>query len=209
VRRRKKPVDPNRAEAVSVEPEAAAPPSGDLPAEVTAPPAVAAEAPPPEPPVAEPEAVVPLEQHQRLLAEFDNYRKRVERERQRWAQSAQGDLMRNLLPVLDDLERAEAVLRVPDDEKIDRAAVLKIVQRLADGLSREGLVRIDAPPGTVFDPNEHEAVLTIPTAEMPEGSVVEALQAGYRLGDRLLRPARVVVARALEPPPGDPGPGAG
>jgi molecular chaperone GrpE len=189
-------VDPSPAEALSVEHEPAEPSPGDEPGE-TAP-----------APAAVPEATVPLEQHQRLLAEFDNYRKRVERERQRSAQFAQGDLIRNLLPVLDDLERAEAALQAPDKTKIDRAAMLKIVRLLADGLRREGLVRIDAPPGTVFDPNEHEAVLTIPTAEMPEGSVVEALQAGYRLGDRLLRPARVVVARALVPPPEDLGPDA-
>jgi molecular chaperone GrpE len=76
-------------------------------------------------------------------------------------------------------------------------------------LKREGLVRIGASPGTVFDPNEHEAVLTIPTAAVPEGSVVEALQVGYRFGDRLLRPARVTVARAIEPPPERPDPDAG
>lgn len=197
MRRRKRKVDPSPAEALSVEAERPGPPPADAPAA------------PPAPAEAAPEATVPLEQHQRLLAEFDNYRKRVERERQRWEQSARGDWMRNLLPVLDDLGRAEAALQAPEETQIDRAAVLKIVRLLADGLSREGLVRIDAPPGTAFDPNEHEAVLTIPTAEMPEGSVVEALQAGYRLGDRLLRPARVVVARAIVPPPEDPGSEAG
>ena len=190
-------MDPSRAEAFSVEQEPDEPSPGDAPEGTTPAPADV------------PAAAIPLEQHQRLLAEFDNYRKRVERERQRSTQFAQGDLIRKLLPVLDDLERAEAALQAPQETKIDRAAMLKIVRLLADGLRREGLVRIDAPPGTVFDPNEHEAVLTIPTDEMPEGSVVEALQAGYRLGDRLLRPARVVVARALVPPPEDPDPDTG
>jgi molecular chaperone GrpE len=192
-------VDPSRAETLSAESELTGALPGETPVETAAAPEASSG----------PEATIPLEQHQRLLAEFDNYRKRLERERERLTRSAQGDLMRNLLPVLDDLERAEPALQAPDEEKIDRAAMLKIVRLLAEGLRREGLVRIDAPPGTVFDPNEHEAVLTIPTAEMPEGSVVEALQAGYRLGDRLLRPARVVVARAPVPPPEDPGPDAG
>ena len=189
-------MDPNRAEAL---PEENAPPD-PLAAEAAAPgeilPALL-------------EASIPLEQHQRLLAEFDNYRKRVERERQRLTQTACADLLRSLLPVLDDLDRAEAALQAPDQGEIDLDAMLKIVRLLAEALRREGLVRIDAPPGTVFDPNEHEAVLTIPTAEMPEGSVIEALQAGYRLGDRLLRPARVAVARAIDPPPEGPGPDAG
>jgi molecular chaperone GrpE len=144
------------------------------------------------------EPTVPLEQHQRLLAEFDNFRKRVEREMQRMERVAVAGLLRRLLPVLDDLARAETALQGPEEGEIDRAATLKILGLLAEALRREGLERIDAPPGAVFDPNEHEAVLTIPTAGVPDGSVAEVLQTGYRFGDRLLRPARVAVARAPE-----------
>jgi molecular chaperone GrpE len=160
--------------------------------------ATPAPAAPPEP--EEPPApVVPLEQHQRLLAEFDNYRKRVERERQRLERLAVAEMMCRLLPVLDDLERAAAALRASEDGEIDREAILKILGRLAEACRREGIEQIEASPGTVFDPDVHEAVLTIPTAGVPEGSVAEVLQAGYCLGDRLLRPARVAVARAIEP----------
>jgi molecular chaperone GrpE len=147
---------------------------------------------------------VPLEQHQRLLAEFDNYRKRVDRERQRLEAQAVGELLRRLLPILDDLDRAEAARQISGGGPDDSDAILRILGCLAEAFQREGLERIEASPGTVFDPNEHEAVLTIPTADVPEGSVVEVLQAGYLHGGRLLRPARVAVARAPEPSPTSP-----
>jgi molecular chaperone GrpE len=158
-----------------------------------------------EEPVAEPEAaeeaateeVVPLEQHQRLLAEFDNYRKRIERQQARFQQRAAGDLYRRLLPLIDDFERAKSALLEHSDE-IDREGLLIILGRLAETLEREGLEEIAAAPGTTFDPEVHEAVLTIPSAEVPEGSVAEVLETGYRLGETMLRPARVAVARSAE-----------
>jgi molecular chaperone GrpE len=168
-----------------------------------------AETPPEEGELAVPEPTVPLEQHQRLLAEFDNFRKRVEREMQRMERGALGDLFRRLLPVLDDLERLEAACGAPGGAENDRAATLKILGLLAEALKREGLERVEAPPGTVFDPNEHEAVLTLPTADVPDGSVAQVLQVGYRFGDRLLRPARVAVAQAADPQTKAPDPGSG
>jgi len=143
------------------------------------------------------EAVVPLEQHQRLLAEFDNYRKRVERDQARFQQWTAGELHRRLLPLLDDFNRAGTAL-IENPDEIDREGILIILGRLAEALEREGLVEIEATPGTEFDPEVHEAVLTIPSAEVPEGSVAEVLETGYRFGDRLLRPARVAVARSPE-----------
>ncbi len=154
--------------------------------------------PPARTPEVPPEAVVPLEQYQRLLAEFDNYRKRVDRERARLECWAKGDLIqRCLLPLLDDFARARTALE-KDSGSFDREAVLIMLGRLAEELHREGLTQIEASRAVVFDPEVHEAVLTIPTADVPAGCLVEVLQAGYRFGDRLLRPARVAVARAVE-----------
>ena len=146
---------------------------------------------------AAPEEVVPLEQHQRLIAEFDNYRKRIERQQARFQQRAAGELYRRLLPLLDDFERAKSALQGDADE-IDREGLLIILGRLAETLEREGLEVIEAAPGTMFDPEVHEAVLTIPSAEVLEGSVAEVLETGYRLGETMLRPARVAVARSTE-----------
>ena len=133
-----------------------------------------------------------------MLAEFDNFRKRTSRERAELELRGAGNLIARLLPLLDDFERAKAAME-KHPEKIDREGLLIMLGRLAEILQREGLTRVLASPGTVFDPEIHEAVLTMPTAEVPEGSVAEVLENGYRYGDRLLRPARVAVARSLEP----------
>lgn len=138
---------------------------------------------------------IPLEQHQRLLAEFDNYRKRMEQQQGRASRWAKDELLGRLLPVIDDCERArQAILASP--EGLDRDGVLIILGRLAETLKREGLDRIEASPGMVFDPEVHEAVLTIPSADFTAGSIAEVLEPGYRSGERLLRPAKVAVAVA-------------
>ncbi len=141
--------------------------------------------------------VVPIEQYQRLLAEFDNYRKRVERERERSAQWTRAELLGNLLVILDDMDRART--SVSDAEKaFDKEGILIIMDRFAELLKREGLEEVPASPGDVFDPEMHEAVLMVPSAEVPEGSIAQVLEKGYRVADRLLRPAKVAVARASE-----------
>ncbi len=157
--------------------------------------AVAPSAAPPEPPA---EQTVPLEQHQRLLAEFDNYRKRVERERERTAAWIRAELLGKLLPTLDDIDRAR---QAAGQDRIPPATegMLIIMNRLAELLRREGLVEIQAGPGDVFDPNIHEAVLMVPSAEVSEGCIAAVLEKGYRVGDRLLRPTKVAVARAPDP----------
>ena len=164
----------------------------EMPAQVAA----GLDEPLPEPPA---EPTVPLEQHQRLLAEFDNYRKRVERERERSARWIRAELMGRLLPTMDDIDRARWAAG-KEEKSPDTDGMLIIMDRLAELLKREGLVEIQAGPGDVFDPNIHEAVLMVPSAEAPEGCIAAVLEKGYRVADRLLRPAKVAVARAPDAP---------
>jgi molecular chaperone GrpE len=158
-------------------------------------------------PVAEIAASIPLEQHQRLLAEFDNFRKRTQTQQGRVSRLIRDELIVRLLPILDDCDRAQqAALSNP--VHFDREGALIILRRLAEALRQEGLAKVEAAPGMEFDPEVHEAVLTIPTADVPEGSIAEVLEPGYRSTDRLLRPAKVAVARAPAPdasPRDDPG----
>ena len=129
---------------------------------------------------------------QRLAADFDNYRKRVARDQAQLVARAHEGLVKELLPVLDDLERALGAAEVHDEATVVEG--VRLVQRaLADLLAREGLEEI-AAEGT-FDPHVHEALLSQPAADGVEpGTVLQVVQKGYRLGDRVLRPARVVVA---------------
>jgi len=129
-----------------------------------------------------------LDALQRLKAEFDNYRKRVARDQQELAARAHERLVADLLPVLDDLERAL-------NHEGDIEEGVRLVHRaLAAALGKEGLVEI-ATDGQ-FDPHTQEALLSQPS-EAPEGAVIGVLQKGYRLGDRVLRPARVVISAGL------------
>jgi len=129
-----------------------------------------------------------LDALQRLKAEFDNYRKRVARDQQELAVRAHERLVADLLPVLDDLERAL-------NHEGDIEEGVRLVHRaLAAALGKEGLVEI-ATDGQ-FDPHTQEALLSQPS-EAPEGAVIGVLQKGYRLGDRVLRPARVVISAGL------------
>jgi molecular chaperone GrpE len=128
---------------------------------------------------------------QRLAAEFDNYRKRVAREHEQIAARAHERLVKELLPVLDDLERALDAAEVHDEATVVEG--VRLVQRaLVDALSREGLEEIAADGA--FDPHVHEALLAQPAEDAESGDVLQVVQKGYRLGDRVLRPARVVVA---------------
>jgi molecular chaperone GrpE len=128
---------------------------------------------------------------QRVQADFENYRKRAARDQERLVAHAHERLVRELLPVLDDLERAlEAAERHEEAALVDG---VKLVERsLRAALEKEGLVEIatDGP----FDPHVHEAMLARPGDGLEPGSVIDVLQRGYRLGDRVVRPARVVVA---------------
>ncbi len=128
---------------------------------------------------------------QRVQADFENYRKRAAREQERLVAHAHERLVRELLPILDDLERAlEAAERHEEAKLVDG---VKLVEKsLQKALRKEGLAEI-ATDGD-FDPHVHEAVLAKPGDGAEPGSVLEVLQRGYRLGDKVVRPARVIVA---------------
>jgi molecular chaperone GrpE len=135
-----------------------------------------------------------LDRLQRLKAEFDNYRKREARLQSERARHAAERLVKELLPVVDDLERALEAAEQHEEAKLEEGVRL-VHRELRDALAREGLVEIDT--GGAFDPHVHEALLSQPS-EAVEGTVIEVVQKGYRLGDRVLRPARVVVAGPKE-----------
>ena len=139
----------------------------------------------------------------RKAAEFDNYRKRARREREEFARFANSSLIEELLPVLDSLELALGAADGEDRDSHRRGVELTLKQFL-EVLGRSGLSPIPAV-GEQFDPSVHEAVIRQPTSEHPEGVVIEELQRGYRLNDRVLRPSRVKVAAAPEDSEGEEG----
>ncbi|MFO7572327.1 MAG: nucleotide exchange factor GrpE [Gaiellaceae bacterium] len=128
---------------------------------------------------------------QRVQADFENYRKRAAREQERLVAHAHERIVRDLLPVLDDLERA-----LDAAERHEEAALVEgvelVEQALRAALAREGLVEIETDGA--FDPHVHEAMLTQEREGVDAGCVLEVVQRGYRLGDRVVRPARVIVA---------------
>ena len=135
--------------------------------------------------------------HDRLLrqaAEFDNYRKRVDRDRRDQADAAVASAVEDLLPIVDNLERA---LEAPAGEDADsyRQGVELIHRQMMDVLRRRGVTPIESV-GTDFDPQVHQAVAHEASPEHREGEVMEEFRRGYKLGDRLLRPAMVKVAKA-------------
>ncbi len=131
-----------------------------------------------------------LDGWQRALAEFQNYRKRIERDRLTEQASMKGDLIKRVLPVLDDLERA--LQNRPADDAW--AGGIELIQRKLQAiLEAEGVKRIDAE-GLPFDPNFHEAISQEPVDDAESGQVVAVMQQGYMLGDRVIRPAQVRVA---------------
>jgi molecular chaperone GrpE len=127
----------------------------------------------------------------RVAADFENYRKRVARDQEGLVARAHERIVKELLPVLDDLERALEAAAEHEEAKLEEGVRL-VHRELVEALAREGLVEVetDGP----FDPHVHEALLSQPS-EKEDGSVIEVLQKGYRLGDRVLRPARVVVSQ--------------
>ena len=127
----------------------------------------------------------------RTAAEFDNYRKRVERDRRDVADLAVADAVQDLLPIIDNLERA---LQAAADSDPLRKGVELIHRQMMDVLRKRGVKHIEVV-GADFDPNIHQAVAHEDSESHREGEVMEELQRGYRLGDRLLRASMVKVAR--------------
>lgn len=142
----------------------------------------------------------------RTTADFENFKKRAARERIESAQSATVSLLQKLLPVLDNFEMAltaaqSATAANPAGAPADggklaslQSGVQMIQQQLRSALAETGLEEIDAA-GKLFDPNVHEAVSQMESAEIPEGHVLQQLRKGYKLKERLLRPATVIVAK--------------
>jgi molecular chaperone GrpE len=128
----------------------------------------------------------------RRQADFENYRKRIERERKDESRRAQSRLIEDLLPVLDGFERALSAHDDPAYEEYRKGLEL-IYKGLWDTLARHGLERIEAT-GKPFDPHVHQAIDRVETREHPDGTVVEVLQEGYKIHDRVLRPSAVRVA---------------
>jgi molecular chaperone GrpE len=129
---------------------------------------------------------------QRVAADFDNYRKRAMRDQENLVARAHERLVKELLPIVDDLERALEAAAEHEEAKLEEG-VRFVHRNLAEVLAREGLAEIET--NGRFDPHVHEALLSQPS-EAEEGSVLAVVQKGYRLGDHVLRPARVVVAAA-------------
>jgi molecular chaperone GrpE len=128
----------------------------------------------------------------RTAAEFDNYRKRVERERRELAEFAAADVLRDILPIIDDFDRALAAPGWPADSPTRKGMEL-IHRRLLDTLRKRGVELLDVV-GQDFNPEWHESVGSEPLAGRREGEVVAEVQRGYKLGGRLLRAALVKVA---------------
>ena len=129
----------------------------------------------------------------RLTADYDNYRKRAQREKEDVRQFANQGLLEKLLPVLDNFEMAITAVKEADPSIKD--GVQMIYDQLFAVLKGSGMEPIDAM-GEAFDPNLHEALSQEETADVNEGTVVQQVQRGYKLNERLVRPARVVVAKA-------------
>jgi molecular chaperone GrpE len=126
----------------------------------------------------------------RLAADFENYKKRAARERAEYVALANERLIGELLPILDDLERALSAAEQHQEAQLEEG--VRLVHRSLAGLLERHGVRPIETEGK-FDPHVHEALLSQPS-EAEEGSVIDVVQKGYRLGDRVVRPARVVVA---------------
>jgi len=127
----------------------------------------------------------------RVQAEFVNYRKRVDRDRETGRELAIAEVVGSLLPVLDDLDRAEA------HGDLEEGPLVVIVQKLRGSLEKYGLSSI-GEKGDVFDPNLHEALVQLPTPEVTVNTVADVVTRGYKLGERLLRPAKVAVSVPAE-----------
>ena len=131
-------------------------------------------------------------QYIRLAADFDNYRKRQAQERESLLKYGAEDTLKKLIEVLDNFDRGEkAIQDIEDCEKVKESFNL-VYKQLKDALGKVGLETIDCV-GQEFDPNFHEAVMQTPTSDYPENTIIAELQKGYKLKDRVIRPASVKI----------------
>lgn len=146
-------------------------------------------------------AAVPKAQYDEVVAlakstqaDFENYQKRAARDRDTERKYAATALARDLLPVFDNLERAVAAARAAGDEGPLTQGVTAVLTQFVQAFGRHGITPIEAL-GRPFDPNRHDAVAQVPSAEYPPGTVTQVLAQGFQIHDRVLRPASVVVSQ--------------
>lgn len=140
----------------------------------------------------------------RALAELDNYRKRMARERQELLKSAAADVIESLLPALDNLRLGlQAASNHPEAGDVARGFEM-VGQQILSALREQGLEELD-PEGEPFDPHRHDSLSTQPSDDVAEGVVLQTVKIGYLLNDKLLRPASVVVSRGPAEPAEQPG----
>jgi molecular chaperone GrpE len=135
---------------------------------------------------------------QRERAEFQNFKRRTSEERIRELGLAGEDLIRKVLAVADDFDRAIEArpASIADDPWFDGIAAID--RKLRVLLESEGVIEVDATPGRPFDPRQHEAIANVPGTDRPEGEIVEEIRRGYRLRERVIRPALVAVATGAD-----------
>lgn len=136
---------------------------------------------------------------QRERAEFANYRRRTAEERERELGLAGEDLIRKVLAIADDFDLASDAVPPEIASNPWAAGVVAIDRKLRSLLESEGVTQIDASPGRPFDPREHEAIVHVPAPGRRDGEIVEEVRRGYRLRDRVIRPALVAVAQGSGP----------
>ena len=134
-------------------------------------------------------------QYIRLAADFDNYRKRQAQEREQLLRYGLGEALKKMILVLDNFERAKKTLTECEDCEKYKEAFDLLQKQVTDELEKLGMEQIKAE-GEEFNPNFHEAVMQTPSSEKPEHTIIQELQKGYKLGDKILRPAMVNVAVA-------------
>lgn len=140
-------------------------------------------------------------QYMRIAADFENYRKRTQKEKEDLDVQVKRNTITELLPVVDNFERARAQIKPQNDGEMNiHKSYQGVYKQLVDSLKRLGVSPM-RPEGQPFDPNVHEAVMREPTDEYPEGTVLEELVRGYYLGERVLRHAMVKVAAPKEDTP--------
>jgi molecular chaperone GrpE len=139
---------------------------------------------------------------QRERAEFTNFRRRTAEERERDLGLAGEDLIRKVLALADDFDRAIDTRPGALEGDAWADGIAAIDRKLRQLLESEGVTQVEASPGTAFDPREHEAIVSVPGTGRPEGEIVDEVRRGYRLRERLIRPALVAVATSADVPDG-------
>jgi molecular chaperone GrpE len=144
------------------------------------------------------EAATNYELYLRAVADLDNFRRRMQREKEELRSFALSGVLGDLIPVLDNLTLSLAAARGQTEVKVVADGVAMVLEQLKQVLVRHGLKEVN-PSGAAFDPNFHESISHQPSAEIAEGHVVQVVRTGYLLNGRLLRPASVVVSSGPAP----------